>query len=222
MKRNPVWGFVLAGLFAGLCISTKPTFLLFAPAVALAIFIRWRKRKLDLPDFFAFRDFRDNTFDFWFYIQFGFYESIAQILSFYANPFQEKNTYSVIFENLRHFVSDSGPIYLIIMLLIWSIGIILRRRRKIEISSSEIAAFSFSLLISAAILRRTAGTVLFFRRRQFLLFISPKSISLLAEFVRERLKRQIFLHFARFFLDYPSLYLLRFGNLSDNVQFIRR
>ena len=146
-------GFVLAGLFAGLCISTKPIFLLFAPAVALAIFIRWRKRKLDLPDFLRFATSAIIPLIFWFYIQFGFNESIAQILSFYANPFQEKNTYSVIFENLRHFVSDSGPIYLIIMLLIWSIGIILRRRRKIEISSSEIAAFSFSLLISAGYLK---------------------------------------------------------------------
>lgn len=210
-KNKSRLGFVLAGLFAGLCISTKPIFLLFAPALALAIFIKWRKGNLALTDFFYFAVSAIIPLVFWFYVQFGFNESIADILSFYANPFQEKNIYSVIFENLRHFVSDSGPIYLIIMLLIWSSGIILRRRKKIEISTSEMAAFAFSLLISAGYLK-TNGWYRFIFPAQAISFIYfPKSISLLVEFVGERLKFRKFSQVARFFWIVPVFCLAALG-----------
>lgn len=196
-------GIIFSGLFAGLCISTKPIFLLFIPAIALAVFIKWRKGKLTLTDFLYFSIFAIIPLVFWFYIQFGFNESIGDILSFYANPFQEKNMYSVIFENLRHFVSDSGPIYLLIMLFVWFIGIILRRQKKIEISSSETAAFIFSLLISVGYLK-TNGWYRFIFPAQAISFIYfPKSISLLAEFVREKLKHRTVPQFARFFWIAP-------------------
>lgn len=202
-SRKSRLGFVLTGLFAGLCISTKPIFLLFIPAIDLAFFIKWRKGKLALTDFFYFAISAILPLIFWFYVQFGFNESVTSILSFYANPFQEKNTYSVIFENLRHFVSDSGPIYLLVMLFVWFVGIILRIRKKIEISASEIAAFAFSLLISVGYLK-TNGWYRFIFPAQVVSFIYfPKSISLLFDFARERLKNQILPHFARFFWIVP-------------------
>lgn len=196
-------GIIFSGLFAGLCISTKPIFLLFVPAIALALFIKWRKGKLTLTDFLYFALSSVIPLIFWFYVQFGFNESVTEILSFYANPFQEKNTFSAIFENLWHFVSDSGPIYLLIMLLFWSIGIVLRRQKKIEISNSEMAAFAFSLLISAGYLK-TNGWYRFIFPAQAVSFIYfPKSISLLVEFVGERVKHRIFSQFARFFWIIP-------------------
>lgn len=202
-RNKSTLGFVLAGLFAGLCVSTKPIFLLFAPAAALAIFIRWRKRGLTLMDFLYFTISATIPLVFWFYVQFGFGESLVSILSFYANPFQEKNVYSAIFENLRHFVSDSGPIYLLIMLFVWSTGIILRRRKKIEISSSETAALAFSLLISIGYLK-TNGWYRFIFPAQAVSFIYfPKSISLLFEFVRGKLKHRTISQSTRFFWVAP-------------------
>lgn len=194
---------IFAGLFAGLCISTKPIFLLFAPAIALVFFIRWRKGGLTLMDFLYFTISATIPLIFWFYVQFGFNESISSILSFYMNPFQEKNVYSAIFENLRHFVSDSGPIYLLIMLFVWFAGIILRRRKNIDISSSEMAAFAFSLLISVGYLK-TNGWYRFIFPAQAVSFIYfPKSISLLVEFMGERLNHRIFTQFTRFFWIVP-------------------
>lgn len=209
--RKSRLGFVLAGLFAGLCVSTKPIFLLFIPAIALAFFIKWRKGKLALMDFFYFAISATAPLIFWFCVQFGFNESVASILSFYANPFQEKNAYSAIFENLRHFVSDSGPIYLLIMLSFWFIGIILRRRKQIEISASEMMAFAFSLLISVGYLK-TNGWYRFIFPAQAVSFIYfPKSLSLLSEFIRERLKHRMVPRFARFFWIIPIFCFAIFG-----------
>lgn len=202
-SNKSILRFILAGLFTGLCISTKPIFLLFAPAIFSMFFIRWFKDRLILKNFLYFTVSAIIPLVFWFYVQFGFSESLVSILSFYANPFQEKNVYSAIFENLRHFVSDSGPIYLLVMLFVWSVGIILRRIKKIEISSSETAAFAFSSLISIGYLK-TNGWYRFIFPAQAISFIYfPKSISLLVEFVGERLKYRNVPQFARFFWIAP-------------------
>lgn len=210
-EKKSSLGFVLAGLFAGLCISTKPIFLLFIPAMVSVIFIKWRKGKIASANFLYLAISAIMPLVFWFYVQFGFNESLIDIFSFYANPFQEKNVYSVIFENLRHFISDSGPIYLLIMLFVWSSGIILRRRKKIEISSSEMAAFAFSLLISIGYLK-TNGWYRFIFPAQAVSFIYfPKSISLSVEFVWEKLKHQTVHKSARFFWIAPVFCFVIFG-----------
>ena len=125
-------GFIFTGLFAGLCASTKPIFLVFLPAIALTLFIKWHYGKLSKRNIFLLAVSVLVPLIIWVHIQFSFNANITNILSYYIKPFQEKSVYDFIFENLKHFISDSGPIYLLIMIFAWLSGLIIRRRKKLK------------------------------------------------------------------------------------------
>jgi len=209
--RKSSLGIIFAGLFAGLCVSTKPIFIIFVPAIALAIFINWRSRRLSLPKIFLGVLSASVPIIIWFYVQFGFSEKLTSILSFYANPFQEKNIYSVVFENLKHFVSDSGPIYLLIIMFVWLLSIIISRRKKMQISATEVASFTFSLLISMAYLKTNGWYRFIFPAQIISLIYFPRSLSACSEFISEKLKYPVFSRVAKSFWIIPVISFAALG-----------
>ena len=209
--KKSIPGIIFAGLFAGLCVSTKPIFIIFMPAIALAIFINWRSGRLSLPKIFLGVLSASVPIIIWFYVQFGFSEKLTSILSFYANPFQEKNIYSVIFENLRHFVSDSGPIYLLVIMFVWLMSIIIKKRKKMEISTPEIASFTFSLLISLAYLKTNGWYRFIFPAQVISLIYFPKSLSVCVEFITEKSKYLTSTRAVRYFWIAPVFVFVALG-----------
>lgn len=146
---------LLAGLFLGLCIITKPTFLLLFGAAGIAfLYIAWRDRK-----FLPFRLLAWGAlgvlvpFVAWLTTQFSPDDSLTRILSFYGNPYRLTDLSSVMFHNAMRFFTETTPLFLAGILGLWGISAVLRARSGIRIMYAELTAFLFCLFVLAAYLR---------------------------------------------------------------------
>ena len=128
-----------AGFLFGLCLVTKPIFILLLPGL---LWFRHDKNfllALVIPVLL------------WLPIQFP-HDSFGNILSIYANPHSIPIVSSVI-ANFNRFVSETQPLYALVLLLIWSFSLVWRMRKRIPIGKSELVAAGFSVLVYLAYLR---------------------------------------------------------------------
>ena len=151
--------FILAGLFGGLAIVTKPIFLLLVPAFLIAnLFLRlWvnvPQRHLQLACLFTLLPAL-----LWLKVQFSGDSFIATINQ-YINTHGTLNVGTFI-SNLTRFFTEPQAVYALIALLIWTFFLYRLYKEKAIIKPSELTAFFFSLLIYLAYLR-TAGFYRYF------------------------------------------------------------
>ena len=196
-------GIILAGFFAGLCASTKPVFLVFLPGFAfVALFHLYRgllsKKQVVLGGIFSLLPVLV-----WLFIQFKSADSLNTIFTFYANPYAVKSILGVIKENLINFITEAGPLYLLLMLIVWTSAIFIRRLKKISISGEETIAFSFCILISLAYLRIQGWHRYIFPAQVVALLYLAPSLSICAEWIAEKIKKQKI-----------SAYFQKFGTLT--------
>ncbi len=144
---------ILAGFCAGICAAAKLIFLLFLPAFALVIFVNWRRKKLDGMDVILAGFFSFIPVGVWFFVQYYGVVSMNTILKFYANPLGAPSLLVVVKDNLINFVTEAGPLYLLLMILVWLVSVVIRKKKKIIISAEEWTAIVFSLLVFLAYLR---------------------------------------------------------------------
>ncbi|NQV88627.1 MAG: glycosyltransferase family 39 protein [Parcubacteria group bacterium] len=147
---------VLSGLLAGLCASTKPVFLLILPAILLGLFIYRKSKIFSIKEIFLTSIAVLIPLLVWFALQFTTSDSFGGILGFYANPYAVTSVASTIFSSLKAFFSSSGPIYLLVLLVVWIFALCIKLRQKSTIQIEETVAFIFSILITLAYFR-TAG-----------------------------------------------------------------
>ena len=148
--------FMLAGLFAGLGVATKPVFLLFLPALVIGVYIAWRRKNLSPKNIGLIGAGVVLPLIVWFVTQFVIGSSGTSFLSvfnFYANPYGIGNIIGVVKNNLINFLTEAGPLYLLIIMLVWFLALIIRKRKKDLIPAEEIIAFCFSVLVCLAYLR---------------------------------------------------------------------
>jgi len=155
IPRKYLW-IILAGLFAGICIVTKPLFLVLIPAIAIGVLIEWRRGTMTVKESLIMAVAGVLPIAVWFLVQFQAFDSPRQILAYYANPYQIDNLTSVIAGNFVRLFSDPSTLYLLAVMAVWFVALIIRWKKREMIQSEEIIAFIFTLLISAAFLR-TAG-----------------------------------------------------------------
>ena len=189
--RKYVW-FLLPGLFAGLCVATKPTFLVLLPAIVIGIFIGWRQKKLRGKEILITVAAGVVPLMFWLFLQFRAGDLLASILSYYVNPYQIPDIGRVIIANSLNLFTSVGPLYLMGIMGVWLGALWIRRHQREAISVEEIIAFVFSVLIIVAY-TRTAGwyrylfeaqaiSLLFFPNallvmaRSMIHFINPKKL----------------------------------------------
>ncbi|HEY4500930.1 MAG TPA: glycosyltransferase family 39 protein [Candidatus Paceibacterota bacterium] len=173
--RKYLW-FVLAGLLAGLCVATKPTFLLLIPAIAVGVFIEWRRKTLSIREILIAAGVGVIPLFLWLLLQFQGGDSLASILSYYANPYQLPNLSEVILGNIQRLFIGIGPLYLMGVMGVWVCALWIRLRRREAIHIAEIVALGFSLLIIVAYLR-TAGWYRYLFEAQVLsLLFFPNSL----------------------------------------------
>lgn len=165
--------YILAGLFGGLCVTTKPVFLLLGPAVVITALIyrrnirwQWFFIGVGLLSFLA-------PFLWWLISQFSG-NSLSQIFSYYTNPYEVSNILKLVFVNALRFIRETTPLYCFIFTLCWSSFITIRILRREHIRLAETTAFLFSLLVLLAYLRTPGWYRYFFIAQVFtLLFFSP-------------------------------------------------
>jgi 4-amino-4-deoxy-L-arabinose transferase-like glycosyltransferase len=153
--RRYFW-LALGALAAGLCVATKPTFLVLMPAIAVGTCIAWRRGTMHGKEILAAAAVGLVPILLWLLVQFNAGDSFSDVLSYYANPYQLSSLLNVILENVRRLFVGIGPLYLLGILGTWLYAFWIRLRRRETIPVIEIIALIFSLLIVAAYLR-TAG-----------------------------------------------------------------
>jgi 4-amino-4-deoxy-L-arabinose transferase-like glycosyltransferase len=186
--------FVLCGLTLGLCIVTKPIFILLIPVITISLICLWIKK----PEFFgkepklsfllaAFCTILPITF--WIYIQF-WGDSFRAILAYYSNPHNVDIAHSLL-GNIKAFIISPQPLYFLFLLLIWISSIILRIYKKQEISLPEWIVAGFSFLVLVAYFRNPGYYRYFFLAEIYCLFFFSYSVMTLASFFKKEHIRKI-------------------------------
>ncbi|MBI5405865.1 glycosyltransferase family 39 protein [Candidatus Kaiserbacteria bacterium] len=142
---------VAAGLAAGLCIATKPIFLLVIGAVLVTLIIKrgsgvtWSSVVIGTAALLI-------PFAYWLYTQLGADVTLSSILHDYGNPYVATHMATLVLQNALRFFTETTPLYTALLLGIWATALFVRRRMT-SISGAELLAFFFCLLIIASYLR---------------------------------------------------------------------
>lgn len=169
--------FLLTGLFFGLCVVTKPIFILVIPALVMPLYF-YRQMLLRSPKLWALA----VTAFFapvlaWLWIQFSG-DSFASILSIYMDPHSTLSVNSVV-GNLKRFVTESQPIYFMVLFVAWLASFGIRLRKKSHISYVETIAFLFTVLVILAYVRTIGYYRYFFLGQVMALMYFPLTLSVL-------------------------------------------
>lgn len=180
---------ILAGLFFGLCVATKPTFLVLGGAVLIALlFVYFTRGRSAIP--FALFPWGVSAalipILIWLGTQFRLHDDFAQVFSFYANPYYLQHLSSVMGHNAVRFFTESTPLYLLGMLVVWSAAFFLRIRKRAYLGFTEIAAFAFTVFILVAYLRTPGWYRYLFPAQIMGILFFPMSVDALAEHFGEK------------------------------------
>lgn len=157
-KKKIIW-LVLSGLSAGLCIATKPIFLVFLVSIIIVLSLALFQKEIKAKEVLIFAISVLIPFILWILLQFEKDITFAQIITFYINPNHVSDMSSLIINNIKSFFTNAGPIYLLLTMIVWTIAIVYRiywKQRKVvlqNVSYPEMIAFIFCLLIVLAYLR---------------------------------------------------------------------
>lgn len=201
--------YAMAGLAAGLCISTKPLFLVLIPAILLAFFIFKRNIVFRLKPLFISLLFFALPIVLWFKTQFSGIDSIPGILSTYSNPYTLSNIYSFIIQNALRFFTEATPIYFLVLLIIWVASIILRVRvKKQKIIIAEIISFIFVILVWLAYFRTPGWYRYLFPANVIMLLYFPAAFHVVYGFFKNFLFKGSKFKYQGFYKSAPLLLLL--------------
>ncbi|TSC71440.1 MAG: hypothetical protein G01um101448_1179 [Parcubacteria group bacterium Gr01-1014_48] len=166
-----------AGVGAGLAVAAKPIFLLFLPALLLALLLR--SRELELKKVFLFGATGVLIpLALWSFFQFD-HISFARLLAVYANP-HDLDIGSAILTNIKRFGTEIQPLYFFAALLVWVASYGVRRFRRETVSLAEETLLLFSVLVFLAYIRTAGYYRYFFPAQVFALLYLPQSLWYLA------------------------------------------
>ncbi len=161
----------LFGLVAGLCIVTKPIFVLLLPALLIVFLLRLRTIPLRWDTFVAGFVALLAPLALWLHLQFQNGDTLPQILSFYANPYSEPHVMALVLQNIHRLLTESTPLFTLGLIALWGVSLIFRRRE--QPTSTELSAFAFCLIILAAYLRLPGWYRYFFPATMVALLFLP-------------------------------------------------
>lgn len=208
--------YVLFGLSAGLCIATKPIFLLLLGALFITYLLRWKRIPLNVPGVALGAGAFLLATAVWAYLQFGPGISLHAVLTFYANPYSSANIGRLILQNAVRFVTESTPLYTLILMLVWAAALWIRRK-KMEVSSAELSAFFFCILVLIAYLRLPGWYRYLFPALIVALIFLPQSLQTVYSSVTQKIRflRPVSKYT---FLPYVAVLLLAGGQLYQTAK----
>jgi len=169
--------YLFTGVLIGLCVITKPIFLVLIPAVIGAFYL---KRKT-IPNLIEQGIFLSLGFGLalipWLLIQFSG-SSLVQVFGHYANPY-DLPFKIVLLTNLKQFISEAQPIYFLLLFVVWLLAYFRRFYKKQFISLTETTALVFSVLIFIAYFRIEGHYRYFFPAQVLALIYLPNSLGVL-------------------------------------------
>ncbi len=144
---------ILAGLFAGIAAAAKLSFLPFLAAFVVGLIVAWRRDRLPKSDFLLTVVFSALPVAVWLFTQYYSADSWQNIFSFFVNPFGTISLLDLARTNLVNLLTETTAIYLVLMMIVWTMAVIIRWHRKEAIAPEEIMAYAFSVLTLLAYLR---------------------------------------------------------------------
>lgn len=168
--RDKVLLTVTTFFLVGVTVVTKPIFIILLPAIitVLLFYLLKHRHNINYKYFSIILLFGMISFllpiILWIHIQFHG-ETIKEMLSIYANP-HSTNLLRSIITNLKRFVTESQPIYTLLMILVWTVALFIRLKKGYRIKISESVLYLFSILIILAYLR-TIGYYRYFLLGEF-------------------------------------------------------
>jgi len=160
--------FLIAGLFFGLSIATKPIFILILPALFCTFFIYRNKLLINKRIIIFTTVGLALPIIFWIFFQFG-ESSLHSVISLYSNP-NDVSISKYVFTNIKRFFTEIQPMYALLLFLIWTFTGVFRYRKGIKPDFGELLAWIFSLLVFMAYFR----TIGFYRY-----FFVPEILSII-------------------------------------------
>lgn len=179
-KRKYLW-FLTSGLLAGLCVVTKPIFLVLVPATAVGVFFVWKQGNLNVKEILAMVAAGALPLLLWLLLQFQGGDSLTSILSYYANPYQLTNLSGVILENILRLFTSIGPLYLMGVMGVWMYAFWIRLRKRETLSAAETISFVFSVLIIAAYTRTEGWYRYLFGAQAISLIFFPNALIVVSQ-----------------------------------------
>lgn len=178
--------YILAGLAAGLCLSTKPVFVILLPAILVAVLILRKKIYFYWQSIFAFL--------------LSFLAPVAARLAFqyhevrnfnesffvYTNPHGIDSIYQSIINNFLRFFTEVTPAYFLILLLVWISSVLIRFKEKKDISATELISFCFSIILPLAYLFTSGFFRYFLPAHLVALLYFPFALFILLNFLNSR------------------------------------
>lgn len=186
-SKKYLW-LIAGGLFAGLCVSTKPTFLLLLPAIAVGVFLEWRRGTWSLKELSIAIFAGVVPIVYWIFSQFQTNDSLFSILTEYANPYLVQDIFSIILRNIERLFADIGGIYLVVLMGIWISALVIRIRKGVAISSVEVISFVFALLTIGNYARTTGWYRYLFEAQIMSLLFLPHLLWITGESVLQRVE----------------------------------
>jgi putative flippase GtrA len=175
--------FGLFALAAGLCVVTKPIYLLILGGfLAAYLFRAWQIRPPLLGVVVGACVFLAALLP-WAYLQFGSDISVQSIVHFYANPYSIGDIHALIGQNIVRFLTESTPMYTLVLMVVWA-GSLAVRYKKERIKVAEISAFVFCILVLLAYLRLPGWYRYLFPALTIALMFLPHSLLSLLEFAK--------------------------------------
>ncbi len=180
--------YAAAGLAAGLCVATKPVFILLGLAGISATLLASRARVLSWKGVpITVAAFLIPT-ALWAYAQLGQGDSLSSLVSFYLNPYEYPpgGIARVALSNALRFLKELSPLYSLLFVGAWAFGIAVRARAREHVSAAEWTAFLFSSLVLIFYLRTPGWYRYFFPATMLAILFAPHSLEFLYARVTQR------------------------------------
>lgn len=182
---------ITASIFAGLCVATKPTFLLLLPAVAVGAFIEWRRSTFNLKELSTVAITGLIPIVYWIVTQFRTGDSFYTIFTEYSNPYQIQNMLHTILVNIGHLFTDIGPLYLTVMMSVWIFALWIRHQSRERVPAEEFIVMVFSVLTIVSYLRTAGWYRYLFEAQALALVFFPGALFVTTGFISEKLMGSI-------------------------------
>ncbi|MEK7144848.1 MAG: glycosyltransferase family 39 protein [Patescibacteria group bacterium] len=167
---------IATGIFLGLTTVTKPLFLI-VPVALCGTFLFHRRPLPSIGTIFPwFLGASSLPVILWLLTQFSLTDSIAGILSFYANPYHLTNLPDVMWKNFLRFFTEPTPLYTLGIIALWTLALVIRKLKRQAISYAEACAFFFTVLVMLSYLRTPGWYRYFFTADVVTLFFLPSAI----------------------------------------------
>ena len=170
--------FFLAGLIAGLCVVTKPLFLVLPVAVIAALI--WQRNQIPWRMNIVIAAVLGGVVPLAVHLLMHLNgASLATIIGYYANPYgiAGGSLVSTILGNVLRFMRESSPAYCALVYAVWCASVVWRVYRKRPVSLVEKIALIFALFVFVAYVRTAGWYRYFFTANVLALMFFPAALS---------------------------------------------